>query len=652
MRCACAILLAMRPRYAYVCVLTTVWLLAACSDHGSSTTSREAPVSETPDAPTPTIEWYDAKPLLASVRPTLHAPLLAAIAPRSMNDLPLYDMQVDIDLGSARFTLKQVFWWTQTETTPLPDLAFRIYANTAATLGATTPPVRMLKGRCPEDPGCTVAQPAADVITVTPSRPIAPGQRYRVELDIEGTLTRIDSSRTNMLAQGIESMATMGSPHGNGDYGLLAVGDGVASLANFYPTLARRKHGRWIQGEENLLGDLGSDDLVHVRAQVTVDPGVDLISSGVITDRAASQSGRTRFSTVAAGVREVALIASRQLRSASVKVGDIRVTSHYLPPDSASGIRALDIAKSSLEIFQRRFGDYPYTELDVVEAAVVGGAGGVEFSGLVTIASMLYRPMSGGPLGAMLNSVNAQGATNGEALREAMFEFVVAHEVAHQYWHVLVGNDCRDHPFDDEALAQHSAVVYLEDRYGQERARRDEQTQVANGFRMMRSMGHVDGAVDQPVAAFGAPIEYAGLIYGKGPMVYRALRNQTGEDGFFEAIRTYVKLYRFRTAPPRGLIETIAARGRAIQVRNIAAHWLDEQHGDQDLGPLNMATVTGQPSAPVVDALPQPENNAAQREPSNQEMQELMKMLPAGGATPDLNQLLQQMQQMQQPHGE
>ena len=693
-------------------------LLVACTEVqeaiDTATTWSESDKPTSPVLTPPT--WYDATPLLASVRPSMHEPFKRAIAPLSPSQLPLYDMALDLDLGSAHFDLKQMVWWTNTDAEAMPDLAFRVYANTAATLQGKDAPVRLIKGACPEDAACVIEQATPDLITVRPSRPILAGERFRVALHVDGKLTRIDSGRTNMLAQGLESMASMGSPHGHGDYGLLAIGDGVASLANFYPMLAPRRHGRWVRGEENLLGDLGSDELCHVRATVTVDPGVELISAGVTVKRERADNGRSRVHVVAGAVREMALLASRQLRSATLRMDDIAITSHYLAADTAAGMRALDVAKNALQIFQRRFGEYPYTELDVVEAAMVGGAGGVEFSGLVTVASMLYRPMTGDPgsggpggstgIAALLGRMNPQGNPAGEQLRDAMFEFVVAHEVAHQYWHVLVGSDSREHPFNDEALAQHSSVIYLEDRYGQERAQRDEDMQVVNGYRMMRSLGHADGAVDQPVAAFGSPLEYAGLIYGKGPMVYRALRDQTGEDGFFEAVRLYVKTYRFKTAPRRALIETIASRGRSIQVQKIATHWLSELHGDEDLGtqPTGFANSStsdeegppgsnpllpsnsGTNMAQAMELLQGPSggsegtgtNNGSKRLGSgtglrgsgmfdnngvgsgrgssgnDPEMEQLMKTLPGGGATgqPDLNQLLQQMQQLQQPHAQ
>src|SRR5207248_3238311 len=113
-----------------------------------------------------------------------------------------------------------------------------------------------------------------------------------------------------------------------------------------------------------------------------------------------------------------------------------------------NGEAALDFAAAALRVFEARFGPYPYRYLDVVEAPIVGGAGGVEFSGLVTVASMFYRPPSADTsvIGKLMAGMGgAQGS---------ILEFTVAHEVAHQYWHGLVGSDSRQEPYLDESLAQ------------------------------------------------------------------------------------------------------------------------------------------------------------------------------------------------------
>src|SRR5690606_8901506 len=104
-----------------------------------------------------------------------------------------------------------------------------------------------------------------------------------------------------------------------------------------------------------------------------------------------------------------------------------------------------------------------------------------------------------------------------EAHRLSSLEVVTAHEVAHQWWHGLVGSDSRRHPFQDECLAQYSAMLYLEDRYGRERGEREAARHVSASYHMMRMMGRPDAAVDRPVSAFGDSLSYAGLVYGKGP---------------------------------------------------------------------------------------------------------------------------------------
>jgi hypothetical protein len=50
---------------------------------------------------------------------------------------------------------------------------------------------------------------------------------------------------------------------------------------------------------------------------------------------------------------------------------------------------------SALRTFEKIFGPYPYTELEVAESPLIGGAGGVEFPGLITIASMIYANAQG-----------------------------------------------------------------------------------------------------------------------------------------------------------------------------------------------------------------------------------------------------------------
>jgi len=170
-----------------------------------------------------------------------------------------------------------------------------------------------------------------------------------------------------------------------------------------------------------------------------------------------------------------------------------------------------------------------------------------------------------------------------------MLEFCVAHEVAHQYWHTLVGSDSREHPYLDEALAQWSAVLYMEERYGKARADREADMQVKGSYQTMRLLGQPDGAVDAPVDRFTSQLGYAGLIYGKAPYYYAALRREVGDEAFFAALREYVSKHRFGIAPPGSLEEILARGGKPTQLAALERRWLRESHGDEDLGKPDLA---------------------------------------------------------------
>ena len=541
--------------------------------------------------------WYDPQPLLASIRADARAALAEAAGVQRLDELPLYHLELDLDLDRKSFALRESVWLTQLEPEPLEDIELTLPANVTAAGGTEpTPLVRFTKGRCSAPLSCAVTSVSPTTVRVVPERALARGDRLRIELELEGTLREIEASRTNVLSQGLEGLGSIASGARGGDYGVLAIGDGIASLGNFHAVLARRKDGQWVKPPRTAMGDLGPDAIVNVRAELRVPAGVRVVTTGVELAPPRDEGQRKHVQVGAAAVRDFAVLAGRSLESKSREVGPVTVRSHFLPADAAAGERVLDAAAHALEIYERRFGAYPYVDLDVSEAALVGGAGGVEFSGLVTVASMLYRPATAGGgdgVGALLGLLgggSSEGLLAGmKPILDSMLEFCVAHEVAHQYWHTLVGSDSRQHPYLDEALAQWSAVLYMEERYGQARADREADMQVKAGYQTMRLLGQPDGAANAPVDTFTSQLGYAGLIYGKAPYYYAALRREVGDEAFFAALREYVSKHRFRIAPPGALEGILGRGGKQAELAALERRWLREAHGDEDLGKLDLA---------------------------------------------------------------
>ncbi|MCC6897406.1 MAG: hypothetical protein IT377_00450 [Polyangiaceae bacterium] len=537
----------------------------------------------------PAKTWYDAAPLALSLRAGERDGAAAAAGVKSLSDLPLYDLEIDLadDLGRAE--VNETLYFTNSLGKSLDEIVLRVYANAVG----DAPPVKLVKGACSDGPSCTVTAASPSVLVAKLERPLGAGERVKVSLGLTAELKVIEAGRTSMLAQGLESLERLKSGKSAGDYGLLARGDEIASMASFYAVLGRFRDGKWEKPEASQMGDLGADGLSHVRATLTAPADAKVVAAGVVDQGelvpAGDAGARRRTRIAAALVRDFALLVSARFESATRLVGEVEVRSHFVARDAESGKRVLEAAAASLATYEKLFGRYPYVDLDVVEAPLVGGAGGVEFSGLVTVASMLYRPaFSDGPFGMLMGLLG--GGTSGamKDMTDSMLEFVTAHEVAHQWWPGLVGSDSRQHPFQDESLAQWSAVLYAKDRYGPERAKQEADRQVLANYHTMRLLGGEDGAVDRPVDAFAGELGYAGLVYGKGPFFYREVAKSMGDDAFFEALRAYVTKHRFKQAPARGLVDELAKGEHEAKVRELSKRWLDEAHGDDDLGKPDM----------------------------------------------------------------
>lgn len=571
------------------------------------------------------VQWFDPGDLLDNLRAEDQRTAARAVAPLSLDQLPLYDLDLRVSDDQSSFEMAEEIYFTNTTGRPLESVVLRLYANAVGDRAQ----VSLTGSRC-IGASCQVAWDRRSVFEVRPSEALAPGGRLRIRLDLRGELKAIDPARTGMLAQAMESMSRMGNGSEHGDYGLLAHGSGVASMGNFYAMVAPFREGAWVRAEGNTMGDLGADGISHFRARIRAAPGSRVAVTGKIlrertTLAQSGQPGSTEVNAVAGMTRNFAIVLGRDIEVASARVGVVDVHSWFLPADRAAGEAALDTAVHSLRTFERRFGRYPYTDLEVVEAPLVGGAGGVEFSGLVTVATMFYQPLGSGMglgalggmgnLGGIGDLLGGGGAGGGGAgnpmagMQDSMLEFVVSHEVAHQWWHGIVGSDAREHPFVDESLAQFSSMLYVRDRYGAERAEQEAQRQVASNYHMMRLRGAVDGAVDRPIDGFDDEMAYAGLVYGKGPFLYPELREALGDRAFFRGVSAYVADHRFKVAAPRALFDRLARGQHAQRVRGLERHWLDEAHGDEDLGQPDMARMMGQwmgngsDMGPLMDAL-------------------------------------------------
>ncbi len=172
-------------------------------------------------------------------------------------------------------------------------------------------------------------------------------------------------------------------------------------------------------------------------------------------------------------------------------------------------------------------------------------------------------------------------------------EIRTAHEIAHQWWYGLVGNDPVTYPWMDEGLAEYSSRIYYEAMRG--RAFADvlqlQRWQAVLDLLMGRGK---DAPLNLPVMAYEDGSVYETVVYGKGALFYGAMRQSLGERPFAELLRAYVAEHRYGIVHPPDLWTAMDARNPQV-ADSLYRQWI----GDPPTPPaLPAAELSGTANSP------------------------------------------------------
>jgi hypothetical protein len=232
------------------------------------------------------------------------------------------------------------------------------------------------------------------------AEPLKPGRRAEIALDIRVSVP----SRADRFGR---------------------IGD-VASFGNGIPILAVDDRGGWHLPPYTDRGEsffsLTSSWTVNLKAKRSLA----VASTGVQT--AAHTAGDVRAVTLSAPrARDFALVVG-PMTVGTLDASGVRLRRFVKPGTSASEIRAaLRTARAALLAYEHRFGPYGAPELDIVEGPAEVANGGVAMEYPELVLTPAWPP-------------------------------ALVHEIAHQWWFGIVGDDEWTEPWLDEAMAEYSAA--------------------------------------------------------------------------------------------------------------------------------------------------------------------------------------------------
>jgi len=146
----------------------------------------------------------------------------------------------------------------------------------------------------------------------------------------------------------------------------------------------------------------------------------------------------------------------------------------------------------------------------------------------------------------------------------------LAREVAFQWWGQTVGLKSFDDAWISQGLAEWSAFAFRESNLtgGALEAIQREEQERALTFEQTASIARAPGALDDQSAA------YQSIIFHKGAMVFRMLRETMGKEKFDQLLHSFLEEYRGKNASIDDF-EKLASRVAVVNLRYFFAQWIE-----------------------------------------------------------------------------
>lgn len=296
------------------------------------------------------------------------------------------------------------------------------------------------------------------------------------------------------------------------------------NLVDWYPFIVPYSNG-WILHDPMPFGEHLVYDAADI--EVNIKTGADVV---IAAPAPAEQNGEwTRYRLY--GARTFALSASDEFLFSESAVGAVKIRSYYFNGYKAAGEGMLYGAVQAVSLFSLKFAPYPYETLSVVQADIHDGQ---EYDGLVFVATDFYGQYGGGAKNNLMT--------------------IGVHEIAHQWWFGLVGNDQALEPWLDEAMAAYSERIFYEYNYP---------NYGAWWWQFRVDYFGPGGYVDTTIYANSTFRAYTNAAYLNGAHFIEDLRARMGDDDFFRFLKDYAAKYSRGRVTTQDFFNTVRANSNA-----------------------------------------------------------------------------------------
>jgi hypothetical protein len=313
--------------------------------------------------------------------------------------------------------------------------------------------------------------------------------------------------------------------------------DDFFMIAQWYPKLAKLEpDGRWVSFPYHGLGEFYADFADH-ELELEVPSEYVIATSGMLEEARDTQAGTRIERYVLNDALDVAWAAYPSFRRERMNAGGVELEAFAPPGHTALARAQLALMRDGLARLGTKLVPYPYARLVLVlPPSKAYGASGMEYPGLIVGATASWHSELDGISGIVHDSTTT-------------------HELAHQWFPLLIASNELQAPVLDEGLAQWLGMDLLRDRYGRTGFWQRLIDLPADLFEVLRA-GYVRGR-EPPSSLLPAwkyhPNELGPAIYARPALALETLRRTQGEPFLWTALAHYARAHQHQNPTPQAL---------------------------------------------------------------------------------------------------
>ena len=347
------------------------------------------------------------------------------------------------------------------------------------------------------------------------------GRTIDYDLDNSRILVRVNLPeklvKGNQIKVTIEGFSNL--PSMSRIYGLTL--DDEIHLPMFYAQLAVFDEKGWHTDLPQTQGDSRYAECSDYNVTIIANKSYDMLCNGTLISKEITKD-RIKTKYKCEQRRDLVICGSDKYTIKDAVVGNVHVLGYFNERYDPKIIDAvMNAATETVAFLSNALSEYPYDTLIITDSgAGVNSPVSMEYSGLVTIA-----------INDELNTVQA-----------------VYHEIAHQWFYSIVGNDENKEAWLDESLANYMTGLCMN------RFRPKEESDLF--WEIIRQQNDASGneKINMPCDDMRV---YLWTVYGRGTWMFKQLSDEMGEQQLLYCLSTYCNKMAYKNASGRDLLQAL-----------------------------------------------------------------------------------------------